>query len=235
MSDLFKQLKEIGRNWKETYGKDPETGRYCVFVTLIGPAVDTACYWKLQFDVETKLPLRAGVWWSENYEGEPHFDYTSIEYGGELPEGCFDFDIPEGTQVVDCRELRTRLEENANSGVLVTDMSTGDACRKVVEEYWQAVINNNWEEIKRIRPPADNISLEKLRSLYNENQPVELLNIAGMNHLDDPGTFAEVTCVVKMKDDTTKQCVLNVDIKQTPRGRIGVIAGSIRGELTETD
>ncbi len=232
-SNLFKQLKEIGRNWKETYGKDVETGRDCVFVTLVGPSVNTACYWKLQFDVETKLPLRAGVWWDENYKGEPHFDYTSIEYGGDLPEGCFDFNIPEGTQVVDCRQLRTRLDDNANCGVLVTNMNTADACRKVVEEYWQAVINNNWQDINRIRPLAAGNDLEKLRALYNENQPVELVNIAGMNHLEDPGTFAEVTCVVKMKDGVTKQSVLNVEITQVPQGRAGVIAGSIRGELTE--
>jgi len=234
-SNLFKQLKAIGRNWKETYVEDAETGRDCVFVTLIGPSVDTACYWKLQFDVQTKLPLRAGVWWNANYEGEPHFDYTSIEYGGELPEGCFDFTIPEGTQVVECRKLRALLNEDANLGVLVTDMNAGDACRKVVEEYWQAVIDSNWEEVKRIRPLADGSDLKRLRALYKENQPAELANIAGMNHLDDPGTFAEVTCVVKMKDGAAKQCVLNVDIRQTPRDKVGVIAGSIRGELTQID
>jgi len=234
-SDLFRQLKEIGRNWKETYGKDSKTGRDCVFVTLIGPSVNTACYWKLQFDVQSKLPLRAGVWWNANYEGEPHFDYTSIEYGAESPEGCFDFNIPEGTQVVDCRELNALLDEDTNPGVLVTNMSTGDACRKVVEEYWQAVIDNNWQEIKRIRPLADGSDLERLQTLYSENQPAELLNIAGMNHLDDPGTFAEATCVVKMKDGTAKQSVLNIEITRASKGRVGVIAGSIRGELTEID
>jgi hypothetical protein len=234
-SDLFRQFKQIGSSWKEIYGKDEETGRDCVFVTFVGPSVNTASYWKFQFDMKTKLPIRGGVWWSENYEGEPHFDYTMIEYGCELPEEFFDFDIPEGTQVVDCRELRDLIDENPNCGVSVGEMSTADACTKVVEEYWKAVIDNNWEHIKRIRPPAAGNYLELLQALYNEHQPVEFLNIVGMNHLNDPGTFAEVTCRLKLKDGTTQQSVLNVEIRQTPRDRIGVIAGSIMGKLTETN
>jgi len=234
-SDLFRQFKQIGSNWIERYGKDEETGRDCVFVTFVGPSVDTASYWKFQFDLETKLPIHGGVWWSENYEGEPHFDYTAIEYGCELPEGFFDFDIPEGTQIVDCRELRDLIDENPNYGVLVGEMSTADACTKVVEEYWKAVIDKNWERIKKIRPLTAGNDLEQLRALYSQHQPVELLNIVGMNHLNDPGTFAEVTCRLKMKDGTTRQSVLNVEIRQTPRGRTGVIAGSIMGELTEIE
>lgn len=232
-SDLFRQFKQIGSNWKERYGKDEETGRDCVFVTFVGPPVNTASYWKFQFDLETKLPIRGGVWWSENYGGEPHFDYTTIEYGCELSEGFFDFDIPEGTQVVDCRELRDLIDENPNCGVLVGEMSTADSCSKVVEEYWKTVIDKNWEHIQKIRPLVAGNDLEQLRALYSEHQPVEFLNIADINHLNDPATFAEVTCQLKMKDGTTWQSILNVEIRQTSRGRIGAIAGSIMGELTD--
>jgi hypothetical protein len=114
-------------------------------------------------------------------------------------------------------------------------MSTSDACSKLVEEYWQAVIDKNWEHLKQIRPLAVDNGLEQLQALYNEQQPAELSNIEGMNHLNDPGTLAEVTCRLKMKDGTTKQSVLNVEIRQTTRGRIGAIAGSIMGELTEIE
>jgi len=235
VSDLFRQFKQIGRNWKETYGKDEETGRDCVFVTFVGPPVNTAGYWKVQFDVQTKLPIRAGVWWSENYDGEPHFDYASIEYGRAVPQGCFDFDVPEGTQVVDCRQLDDRLDKDPDCGMSVAQMSTSEACTKVVQEYWQAVIDENWEAVKGLRPLAGDNGLEQLRALYGKHQPAELLEIAGMNHLDDPGTFVEAACIVKMKDGTIKRSVLNAAIRQAARGRRGAIAGSIMGELTEID
>ena len=233
--DLFRQFKHIGENWKERYGKDEQTGRESVFVTLIGPAVDTARYWKLEFDVETKMPIRAGVWWNENYEGDPHFDFTSFEYSDEATEELFQFEIPQDTQVVDCRILRNLLEENPNYGIPVDNMSTSDACRKVIEEYWQAIINKNWELVQKIRPLTAGNNLEQLKLLYQENEPQELSSISGMNHLDDPGTFAEVTCLVKMKSGSTKKSILNVELKQTPRGRIGAVAGSIGAELSESN
>jgi len=237
LSDLCTCLgaSDFRRNWKETYGKDEETGRDCVFVTFVGPPVNTAGYWKVQFDVQTKLPIRAGVWWSENYDGEPHFDYASIEYGRAVPQGCFDFNVPEGTQVVDCRQLDDRLDKDPDCGMSVAQMSTSEACTKVVQEYWQAVIDENWEAVKGLRPLAGDNGLEQLRALYGKHQPAELLEIAGMNHLDDPGTFVEAACIVKMKDGTIKRSVLNAAIRQAARGRRGAIAGSIMGELTEID
>lgn len=231
--DLFRQLKEMGRNWKERYGRDEETGRDSVFVTFIGPPVNTAPYWKLQFDVETKLPVRGSVWYSEGYEGVPHFEYTSIEYDREIPEGFFDFDIPDGTQVVDCRMLRDLLDRDPNYGILVGQVSTYDACKKVIEKYWQAVIDRNWDDVKKIRPLAAGDSLEKLQLTYQVHEPSELVSIQGVNHLDDPGTFVEATCVVKMKDGTMGQSVLNVEIRQMPRGKVGVVAGTIGAEFDE--
>jgi hypothetical protein len=176
------------------------------------------------------MPIRTGVWWNEDYEGDPHFDYKSFEYNTEIPEGLFQFEIPQNTQVVDCRQLRNLLEENPNYGVLIDDMKTSDACKKVVQEYWQAVIDNNWEIIQKIRPLTSGSSFEQLKELYLKNKPVELLEISGINHLDDPGTFAEVTCVIKMKDGTTKKTILNVELRQATSGRIGVVAGSIGPE-----
>ena len=233
--DLLRHFKQIGENWKERFAIDEETGRESVFVTLIGPSVDSARYWKLQFDVETKMPIRAGVWWNENYEGDPHFDYTSFEYSTEVTQKLFEFEIPRDTQVIDCRQLRKILDEDPNYGISVEDMSISDACRKVVEKYWQAVIDNNWELVQKMRPLASGTRLDQLKALYHENEPQELSDISGMNHLNDPGTFAEVTCLIEMKGSTTKKSILNVEIRKTPRGRIAVIAGSIRAELAENN
>ncbi len=95
-SDLFEQCKKRAQNWQEQYRKDEVTGRNSVFVTFEGPAVNMAKYWLIQFDLESKFPVRAGVWWDEHREGKPHYEYSFIEYNPELPADFFDFEIPAG-------------------------------------------------------------------------------------------------------------------------------------------
>jgi hypothetical protein len=56
-----------------------------------------------------------------------------------------------------------------------------------------------------------------------------------MNHLEDPGTFVEVFCVLKLKDGATRHSLLNVDLRETAGGRIGVVAGAIGPEFYEAD
>jgi hypothetical protein len=70
-------------------------------------------------------------------------------------------------------------------------------------------------------------------ALYTSNPPTELVAIPAMDHLEDPGTFADVTTVIKLKDGTTRNTLLNVDIGDTAAGRIGVIAGTIGPEFYE--
>jgi hypothetical protein len=68
-------------------------------------------------------------------------------------------------------------------------------------------------------------------ALYASNPPVELVAVPKMNHIGDPGTFAEVFCVVKLKDGSPQHCLLNVDLYTTVGGRAGVVAGTIGPEF----
>ncbi len=229
--DLFGQFKEMATNWNEEYGKDPETGRDCVFVTFEGPAVNTARYWLLQFDLETKLPVHVSVWFSSDYSGQPHFDFTTITYDPEMGEDLFAFDIPQEAQVVDCREVRQMLDESPDCGIEVENLSIEDACKKVAQEYWQAVIDRDVSKIQHIRPLAVGSEWDRLSVSYETNKPVMLMNIPDMNHLNDPGTFAEVTCILTTQEGKTAKSTLNIEIRQTNRGKIGVVAGVVGPEL----
>jgi hypothetical protein len=229
--DLLAELRKRAENWKEQYRKDPETGRECVYVTFAGPAVNTARYWQIQIDLETKLPVRSAVWFNEDRKGKPHYEYLKMEYNPQIPEGFFEFEIPEGTQVVDCRKLRRQLEEDPNCGISVEQGDVEGACRKVARTYWQAVIAKDWKAVQKLRPLAIGEELSKLRAAYLQNEPVELVSIPKMGHLSDPGAIAEVTCAVRLKDGTIGHSLLNVDIQKTPSGPIGVIAGSIGPEF----
>ena len=229
-SDLFEQCKKRAKNWQEQYRKDEVTGRYSAFVTFEGPAVNTAKYWLIQFDLESKLPVRAGVWWDEHRKGKPHYEYSFIEYNPELSADFFDFEIPDGTQVIDCRILRGLLDNNANTGIDVQNMSIDDACKQTAKEYWSAVISKNWSRLQKIRPLASGEKLNELTGIYGNDEPVELVEIATMNHISDPGTFAEVTCVLKTKSGRTKTSILNVEIRSEKRGQVGAVAGTIGPE-----
>ena len=232
-SDLFRQFKELAENWKEEYYKDEISGRDSVFVTFTGIPVNEARYWRFEFDLETKLPVRGSVWWDANYQGQPHCEYEKIIFDKEIPDGFFDFEIPQGAQVIDCRILRNLLDENPDYGIAVDRLSTSDACREAVIQYWQAVINRDWTKVKSLRTLSAGQDWDSLLARYNENEPAQLINITGMNHLNDPGTFAEVFYEILLKNGEIKQGILNVEVRQTNKGRLAVIAGSIGSEFND--
>jgi hypothetical protein len=231
--NFFEQLKILAENWKEEYRKDELTGRDSVFVTFTGIPLNDAGYWQFEFDLETKLPVRAGVWWDSNYQGQPHYEFDKFTFDEEIPDGFFDFDIPQGAQVINCRILRNLLDENPNYGITVDELSTSDACKEAVTQYWQAIINRDWAKVKSLRPLAVGQEWDELLVQYNENEPVQLVNISGMNHLNDPGTFAEVFYELRLKNGEIKQGILNVEVRHTGRGRLAVIAGSVGPEFND--
>jgi len=229
--DLLAAFREMAEQWKEEIRKDPETGKLCVYVTFSGPAVNTAKYWVLQVDLETKLPVRTAVWFEADREGPPHYEYTTLEYDPEIPEGWFDFAAPAGAQVVDCRELENVLGEGADCGVAVDGLDETEACTKVVAAYWEAVIAKDWEAVSTLRPLATGSALDELKAAYAGSEVVEQVDALEMNHLGDPGTFVEVTCLVKGKDGATYESLLNVRVADG----IGVVAGVLGAELRDAD
>lgn len=233
--DMLEEFKKAAENWQEEYHTDPATGRSCVYVTFAGPAVNTARYWQIQIDLQTKLPVRAAVWFDEKRQGKPHYEYTDVQYNPAVPEDSFKFSIPAGAQVIDCRVLRTRIAGMGGVGVSVEGLSCEEAGKKVAQAYWQAVIAGDWGAAQNLRPLATGPAWEQLAALYAANPPTELMAIPTMNHLEDPGTFAEVFCIIKLKDGTKRRSLLNVDLKDTAEGRIGVVAGTIGPEFCEAN
>jgi len=233
--DVLAEFRAMAQDWKEEYRKDPETGRDCVFVTFRGAPVNTASYWRLQIDLETKLPVHAGVWYAPDRQGRPHYEFTEMKYNPEIPEGWFDFQIPAGAQIIDTRKLRSLLKDGDSYGVSVEGLDTREACWKVVKAYWDTVIARDWSQVQALRPLATGQALLDLQAAYQNETPVESVSIGTMNHLDDPATFAEVSCVVRLKDGSTREALLNVELYPSADGPIGVVAGCIGPELYKND
>jgi len=103
-SKFFQTVKQSTQDWEESFGQDEESGRECVFVTCSDQGSSGPKSWWFQFDLETKLPVRFKQWNNIDFEGEPQFYGKELVYDPQLPEGIFEFEIPEGAQVVDERK-----------------------------------------------------------------------------------------------------------------------------------
>jgi len=229
-SQVFEQIAEkmveLNENEKITIRteKDSVYDKPLVVIHVVTSIQD----YKIYVDAESKLPVRLYFDKADNMQ-QIAKTIDEIYYNEPLPEGLFDFEVP-----AEWYSDWSMLDDPMN-GLAIGGLTHEQGAIKTAREYWQAVIDNNWDLVQKIRPLATGDNLEQLKILYEENKPQELSNISGMNHLNDPGTFAEVTCLVKTKNGATKKSVLNVELKQTPHGRIGVIADSIGDELADSD
>lgn len=106
-ADFFKDMKTKATQWEESEGIDNATGRACVFVK--GVAKNGSAW--VQFDTETKLPIRAKCWNNHSWEGSPLLDWKQIDYNLAIPDDKFHFAIPPGAKVIDQRN-ETRKDQD---------------------------------------------------------------------------------------------------------------------------
>jgi len=234
-SAFFREMKRSAEDWQQFYGEDKETGRDCVFVTFTHPSSPGPSYWWVEFDLETKLPVRLKLWYKKNYEGEPAYNCTKIVYDQELSEGIFEYAIPEGAEVVDRIKLRQLMVDDANYGVSVAGLTKKEACKKVVREYWRAVVNQNWQQVKKLRPLINEEIWENLQAMYNENRPMELVEVEEPYHLNDQGTFPRVSYIIKMKNGKINKGIFHVEVREAHGNKIGVVVNSHGPELNDID
>lgn len=79
------------------YEHDPESGKILI-VAIYEPPLEK---WKISIDPDTKLPVRLNLLSETHRMGLVFKDVDKIEYNIDLPEGLFDFEIPEGAQVIE--------------------------------------------------------------------------------------------------------------------------------------
>jgi hypothetical protein len=93
------QIQEMVKDWEVLYGKDPASGRDRVFITCCYPRL-LKSYW-FEIDVETGLPVRLKQWHNTRRQGAPAYDFQRLIFFEELPDELFEFDIPEGTTIIE--------------------------------------------------------------------------------------------------------------------------------------
>jgi outer membrane lipoprotein-sorting protein len=101
-SAWFEKLRgQLEKTWQEEYGKDEVTGRDSVFIKGVDESGPGSIL--IQFDLESKLPVRMKQWNNKNWEGTPAAALEEITYNVEISEDTFSFTIPPGAKVIDER------------------------------------------------------------------------------------------------------------------------------------
>jgi outer membrane lipoprotein-sorting protein len=222
-SKFFNSVKKLAENWQISYGKDEETGKESIFATFLHPTESQS--WWFQFDSDTKLPVRFKQWLNTNFEGKPQFYAASIEYNPELPDGIFEFEIPTGAKVVKVPQKLPGYFDDPNVGIPAEGLTDEEACVKIIKDYWQAIIDGDWEYLAQLRPVC-NAKKWELRYKYNESWPVEVLEISQPSQKDDCNIGPVVPCRVKYSDGQIKNVQMVVKLRNIDGNKSCVIAGT---------
>jgi len=225
-SEFFQRVKRFVENWKISYGKDEETGRESIFATCVHPF--KAKSWWFQFDSQTKLPVRVKQWTNINFEGKPEFYAEKIEYNPLLPDGIFEFEIPEEAKVVKLSQKLPDYFNDPNVGLSAEGLTDEQACLAIIEDYWRAIIDGDWEYLAQLRPicNAENWELKYKR---NENWPIEVLEISQPSQEKGCNIGPVVPCMVKYSDGQIKNIKMIVKIRNIDGNKSCVIAGTYGG------
>jgi hypothetical protein len=213
-SKFFEILKKEGENVEVTYGKDPQTQRDSVYLTASNAKFVKS--WRIQFDARTNLPARLTEWKNLHREGLPTFDFTRIVYDEPLPADFFEFRVPEGVKVV-------QGEKNHDPAGIRTDgLSRDEACRRVVAEYWQALIDSDWGKAHTLRAI---LSQDEYRDMYPGNRPIAVVEVG--QPYDQPGcdTGPVVPCRIRFQNGDVSTVKLMVSFRDRDGQKSCVIGG----------
>ena len=191
---MLKILKENTGTWTELHGIDAQTGKERVFVKCRAPGRNKS--WQLEFDSESKLLVSLRQWdKSDNHEGLPTFDIWKIVYYEQLPDNIFEIDLPDSTEII---AVNTPLYD-PDYGMNTEGLTQEQACHKILEEFWQAVSEQDFDKIRKLFPYSVSWSDEVLRSnLGGDQGPVKLLE---MSQMYESKVGPVVPCTVQFKDE----------------------------------
>ncbi len=176
--------------------KDSVTGKDVIVIWSITKMQD----YKVYIDPVTKLPIRMYFDRADNMQ-QICKSVDQIFYNVELPEGMFDFEVPEKWH----RDWS--LAEDPSKGLAIGELTHEQGAIKTAKEYWQAVIQNNWDYADQLRPVAD------WKTDYHKDRPVELIDINRPR--SERGCSGLVTpCIVRFADDKTQRIELVINYRE---------------------
>jgi hypothetical protein len=211
MFELFSAISDK----KIIYGRDPATGRQRVILTFSMADSNGPQSWQFEFDAETKLPIRFAFWSNMQHRGRPDFACWEITYFEEAPENVFDVDVPANAafheKEIVIPEYNLDLMSNPDCGISTEGLTESEACRKILEQMWQAVMDENLTEMRKLCPITRGMNDKFLKvalvGVDGEDRVVEVIEIGDISQRDQSrlGPLAVVPSIVRCQDGSKQQ------------------------------
>lgn len=157
--------------------------------------------YKVYIDPATKLPIRMHFVRADNM---PQICKTvdHIFYNVELPQGMFDFEIPD-----EFIKDRSSLED-PNKGMSAEGLTQEEASALIAEKYWKAAIAGDWDTFRRLAPVD-----ESWKTGFRKNPPVELIEVK-QPYPERGCSGLIVPCIVRFKDGKVEESKAVVNYRE---------------------
>lgn len=219
-------------DYKAVEGNDPATGQRRILVTASLKSATGPQSFLIEFDAKTKLPVSMTHWPNLDRRGAPDFSFDKIVYFEDLPDSAFQFEPPAGAAFVEkpltVPEANLPMLSNPKSGISAEGLTREEACRKLLGEFWAAVLREDLNRIRQLCPVAATWPDRLLRDLMAEDDVTELLEIGAIEKegRSPLGPLALVPSRVRSRDGRVREVRIVVQFRQTEQGSSCVIHGN---------
>jgi hypothetical protein len=165
---------------------------------------------KIYIDPETKLPIRI-IGLKNGYIGAIFKDIDRMEYNVDLPEGIFDFEIPEDADVTDMDQVMRQLND-PQFGMPCQNLTEEEAAVQIATDFWKAVISQDRPTLLQLAPCGTMSSCTSITEIVNIGNPY-IQNGCGIGKVVpsrlrfNDGTLREIKIIVRFRDQN-QSCVI---------------------------
>lgn len=153
--ELFEMLGKA-KNAKTMRGKDPATGRDRILLMCGVTSNEGPESWIIEFDAASKLPISLKQWPNHDRSGPPAFEAFKITYYENLDDSIFDVRIAGNPVYVErpltIPEANLDLLSDPQCGISTEGLSRDEACQEILRQFYEAVVNEDLDEIKQLCP-----------------------------------------------------------------------------------
>lgn len=155
---------------------------------------------KIYVDPQSKLPVRLYFDRADNMQ-QIAKTIDEIYYNEPLPESMFDFEVP-------AKWYRDwSLLDDPTKGLAIGDLTHEQGAIKTAGEYWQAVIEKNWDNAGQLCPVTD------WKTNYHVDRPTELIDVGRPR--PERGCSGLVTpCIVRFVDGKIQKIELVINYRK---------------------
>lgn len=107
--------------------------------------------------------------------------------------------------------------------MLAEDMTEDKTSVEIVRQYWQAIIDGNWELVAKLRPIT---SPQNWQTKYSVNPPREIVEIGEPYHQDGCNIGPVTPVTIKFKDGDIREIKMITKFRNIDGKSSCVIAGT---------